>query len=99
MAKRLFDIIFSILGILLLSPFLIIISILVLLTSAGGIFYRQARVGKNGKEFKLYKFRTMRTGADKSGSLTVGMRDSRITALGFYLRKYKLDELPSYSIS
>lgn len=94
MAKRLFDIIFSILGILLLSPFLIIISILVLLTSAGGIFYRQARVGKNGKEFKLYKFRTMRTGADKSGSLTVGMRDSRITALGFYLRKYKLDELP-----
>jgi lipopolysaccharide/colanic/teichoic acid biosynthesis glycosyltransferase len=94
MVKRLFDIIFSIVGIIILSPFLILISIIVLMTSPGGAFYRQVRVGKNGKEFKLLKFRTMRKGADKSGSLTVGMRDSRITSIGFYLRKYKLDELP-----
>jgi lipopolysaccharide/colanic/teichoic acid biosynthesis glycosyltransferase len=94
MVKRLFDIIFSVLGIIILSPFLVIISIIILLTSAGGAFYRQIRVGKNGKEFKLLKFRTMRVGADKSSALTVGMRDSRITNIGFYLRKYKLDELP-----
>lgn len=94
MAKRLFDIIFSILGILVLSPFLLIISFIVLFTSAGGVFYRQVRVGKNGKEFKLFKFRTMRKNADKSGQLTVGMHDNRITSAGFYLRKYKLDELP-----
>ncbi len=94
MIKRLFDIIFSILGILILSPFLILISILVLVTSAGGAFYKQVRVGKNGKEFKLFKFRTMRTGADKAGALTIGMRDSRITSIGYYLRRYKLDELP-----
>jgi len=94
MAKRLFDITFSILGIVILSPFLIIISFIILLTSAGGAFYKQIRVGKNGKEFKLFKFRTMRVGADKSGALTVGMRDSRITSIGYYLRKYKLDELP-----
>jgi lipopolysaccharide/colanic/teichoic acid biosynthesis glycosyltransferase len=94
MAKRLFDIIFSILGIVILSPFLIIISISILLTSTGGALYRQIRVGKNEKEFKLFKFRTMRKGADKSGQLTVGMRDSRITAIGLFLRKYKLDELP-----
>lgn len=94
MAKRLFDIIFSILGILVLSPFLLIISFIVLFTSSGGVFYRQVRVGKNGKEFKLFKFRTMRKNADKSGQLTVGMHDNRITSAGFYLRKYKLDELP-----
>ena len=94
MTKRLFDIVFSVIGILILSPFLVIISITIILTSAGGAFYRQIRVGKNGKEFKLFKFRTMRVGADKSGSLTVGMRDSRITVIGFHLRKYKLDELP-----
>jgi len=94
MAKRLFDIVFSLLGIVILSPLLFIITFIILFTSAGGAFYNQVRVGKNGKEFRLFKFRTMRPGADKSGALTVGMKDSRITALGFYLRKYKLDELP-----
>lgn len=94
MTKRLFDIILSLFGIVILSPFLLIISVIILFTSAGGIFYRQIRVGKNGKEFLLFKFRSMRKGADKSGALTVGMRDSRITPIGFYLRKYKLDELP-----
>lgn len=94
MIKRLFDIVFSISGILILSPFFILISILVMVTSAGGAFYRQVRVGKNGKEFKLFKFRTMRMGSDKASALTIGMRDSRITRIGYYLRKYKLDELP-----
>ena len=94
MVKRLFDISFSILGIVILSPFFVAISIIISLTSAGGAFYRQIRVGRNGKEFKLLKFRTMRVGADKSGSLTVGMRDNRITGIGYYLRKYKMDELP-----
>lgn len=94
MAKRLFDIGFSLLGIIVLSPFLIAISLIILATSKGGAFYRQVRVGKNGKEFKLIKFRTMRKDADKSGQLTVGMRDRRITAIGYYLRKYKLDEFP-----
>ncbi len=94
MAKRIFDIIFSILGIIILSPFFAIISIIILLTSAGGAFYRQIRVGKNSKEFKLLKFRTMKVGSDKDLRITVGNRDSRITGIGFYLRKYKLDELP-----
>jgi lipopolysaccharide/colanic/teichoic acid biosynthesis glycosyltransferase len=94
MVKRLFDIIFSILGIIILSPFLIIISVIILLTSKGGAFYRQIRIGKDGKPFKLFKFRTMRVGSDKNIRITIGERDSRITAIGFYLRKYKLDELP-----
>jgi lipopolysaccharide/colanic/teichoic acid biosynthesis glycosyltransferase len=92
--KRFFDIICSLLGIIILSPFLILISLLVLFGSTGGIFYIQTRVGKNGKDFFLFKFRTMHTGSDKKGLLTVGARDSRITRTGFFLRKYKLDELP-----
>lgn len=62
--------------------------------SKGGIFYKQVRVGKDGKDFYLYKFRSMRTGADKKGFLTVGGRDARITSSGYYIRKYKIDELP-----
>jgi lipopolysaccharide/colanic/teichoic acid biosynthesis glycosyltransferase len=62
--------------------------------SRGGIFYFQTRVGKNNKDFKLFKFRTMRTGSDKKGLLTVGAKDNRITKIGYYLRKYKMDELP-----
>jgi len=64
------------------------------LGSKGGVFYIQQRVGKNGRDFSLYKFRTMHTGADKKGLLTVGARDSRITGIGYFLRKNKLDELP-----
>lgn len=94
MLKRLFDIIFSLTGLLLLSPFLFIIALLVSLTSRGGIFYFQKRVGLNNRDFKLFKFRTMRTGSDKTGLLTIGGRDPRITGIGYYLRKYKLDELP-----
>jgi len=94
MIKRLFDIIASLFGIIILSPFLLIIAILVALDSKGGAFYRQVRVGKNGKQFKLFKFRTMHTDSDKKGLLTVGMRDSRVTRIGYSLRKYKFDELP-----
>jgi lipopolysaccharide/colanic/teichoic acid biosynthesis glycosyltransferase len=94
MIKRLFDIIVSLIGIIILSPFLILIALLVVLDSRGGIFYKQVRVGRNMKEFKLFKFRTMFSDSDKKGLLTVGMRDNRITRMGYYLRKYKLDELP-----
>lgn len=94
MVKRLFDIIASLIGIIILSPFFILISILVVVDSRGGIFYKQVRVGKGLREFKLLKFRTMYSNSDKKGLLTVGMKDSRITRMGYYLRKYKLDELP-----
>jgi lipopolysaccharide/colanic/teichoic acid biosynthesis glycosyltransferase len=92
--KRAFDLIASIIGIILLIPLFVVIWILVISESTGGGFYRQQRVGKNGKDFGLLKFRTMHTGSDKKGLLTVGGRDPRVTRVGFYLRKYKLDELP-----
>jgi lipopolysaccharide/colanic/teichoic acid biosynthesis glycosyltransferase len=94
MLKRSFDIIASLIGLILLAPVIIIISFLIVIDSRGGIFYKQVRVGKNNIDFKLYKFRTMRSGSDKKGLITVGARDSRITSMGYYLRKYKLDELP-----
>jgi lipopolysaccharide/colanic/teichoic acid biosynthesis glycosyltransferase len=93
-AKRLFDILFSIIGLLILAPFFIIISLIIMLESRGGIFYLQSRVGLKNIDFKLYKFRTMYIDSDKKGLITIGMRDSRITQVGFYLRKYKIDELP-----
>lgn len=94
MLKRLFDILVSLFGLVVLSPFLIIISLIIGLSSKGGIFYLQERVGLRGKSFRLFKFRTMRTGSDKKGLLTVGGRDPRVTGVGYYLRKYKVDELP-----
>jgi len=92
--KRTFDIIFSFLGLLFLSPFILIISLIVLAGSKGPAFFIQSRVGRNNKDFGLYKFRTMKTDSDRSGLLTVGNRDPRITNAGYYLRKYKLDEIP-----
>ena len=92
--KRLFDIFSSLIGLLLLSPFLLIIALCVGLSSPGGVFYRQVRVGRYGKDFRLWKFRTMRPDSDKKGLLTVGGRDPRVTRVGYFLRKYKLDELP-----
>lgn len=92
--KRLFDITASFFGILILSPLFILISLWVGLSSKGGIFYTQTRVGKNNKDFKLYKFRSMRVNSDKQGLLTVGSKDSRITTAGYFIRKYKIDELP-----
>lgn len=91
---RFLDILFSIIGLLILSPLFLLIYILIRLESIGGGFYSQVRVGKDGKDFKLYKFRSMRIGADKKGLITVGGRDSRITRVGYFIRKYKLDELP-----
>lgn len=91
---RLFDILFAGIGLTVLSPLLAVLYLLVCIESPGGGFYRQKRVGKNGKDFWLYKFRSMRKGADKKGLITVGGHDSRITHTGYFIRKYKLDELP-----
>jgi len=94
MLKRTFDIIFSFLGLVILSPFLIILSFMIIIDSKGGIFFLQKRVGKNNKDFFLFKFRTMHKYAEKRGLLTIGENDERITRFGFFLRKYKIDELP-----
>ena len=91
---RFFDIIFSIMGLVILSPLFIVLYLLIRIESKGGGFYSQERIGKNGKPFKLYKFRSMRIGSDKKGLITIGEKDNRITKTGFILRKYKLDELP-----
>ena len=91
---RFFDIIFSIIGLVILSPIFIVLYLLIRIESKGGGFYSQERIDKNGKPFKLYKFRSMRIGSDKKGLITIGEKDNRITKTGFILRKYKLDELP-----
>ena len=92
--KRFCDIVFSIFVLMILLPFFIIIAVIIVMESRGGFIYMQKRVGKGNRDFNLYKFRTMKVGSDKNGLLTVGMRDSRITRLGYVLRKYKLDEFP-----
>ncbi len=94
--KRLFDICVSFIVLMLFLPFGILISIAIVSESRGGVFYRQQRVGKNGLPFRLWKFRTMRVNADKLGKLTVGMRDPRITRVGYFIRKSKLDEFPQF---
>lgn len=94
MLKRSFDVLCSGFGLLVISPIFLLVSALIVLTSKGGIFYKQKRIGLHGKEFYILKFRTMKTGADKLGLLTVGDKDPRVTWIGFYLRKSKLDELP-----
>ncbi len=94
MIKRGIDILFSLIGLICLFPFFIFISFFIFITSKGGVFFVQLRVGKNNKDFKLYKFRTMFLNSDSKGLLTVGNNDKRITKLGYYLRKNKLDELP-----
>ena len=92
--KRLFDMIASGFGLLVLSPLFLILAIWVKLDSPGPVFYRQIRVGRNNKDFKLFKFRSMRVGSDKKGLITVGGHDPRVTRSGYYIRKYKLDEFP-----
>jgi len=91
---RIFDVCFSVTGLLLLSPLALLIAIIVSADSRGPVFYRQQRVGRHGRDFILYKFRTMRPDADRSGLLTVGAADARITRSGGLLRRSKLDELP-----
>ena len=92
--KRIFDVTASGLGLLLLSPLFLIVAIWIRLDSPGPVFYRQTRVGRYNKDFRLLKFRSMRVGSDKKGLITVGGRDPRVTRSGYYIRKYKLDELP-----
>lgn len=92
--KRTFDVIASGLGLLLLSPLFLIIAIWVKADSPGPVFYRQTRVGRGNRDFRLFKFRSMRVGSDKKGLITVGGHDPRVTCSGYYIRKYKLDELP-----
>ena len=91
---RLFDILFSVLGLILLSPIFIVLYIIIRTGSKGGAFYVQERIGKDGRLFMLYKFRTMHVGADSEGLLTIGKDDNRITRVGYFLRKTKIDELP-----
>lgn len=91
---RFFDLLISLVGLILLAPFFVVIGLIIVAGSPGGVFYRQTRVGKDNRDFGLIKFRTMRPGSDKSGGLTIGARDPRITGVGHFLRKYKLDELP-----
>ena len=92
--KRLFDIIASGCGLLVLSPVFFVMAIWIKLDSDGPVFYRQVRVGRNNKNFKIFKFRSMRVGADKGSLVTIGGRDPRITRSGYFIRKYKLDEFP-----
>ena len=92
--KRIFDVTASGLGLLLLSPLFLIVAIWIRLDSPGPVFYRQTRVGRYNKDFRLLKFRSMRIGSDKKGLITVGGRDPRVTRSGYWIRKYKLDELP-----
>lgn len=92
--KRLFDIVASGCGLLVLSPLFIVLAIWIKLDSKGPVFYKQSRVGQYNKDFMLYKFRSMRVGSDKKGLITVGNKDPRITRSGYFIRKYKLDEFP-----
>jgi len=94
MLKRLFDILASLIGLILLLPLLILIAISIVLSSRGGIIFAHERVGKHGNDFKVYKFRTMRTITGFDSQLTLGNADPRITGIGKFLRKLKLDELP-----
>ena len=92
--KRLFDILASVIGLIIISPVFLVLGIWIKLDSKGPVFYKQVRVGRGNRDFFLYKFRSMRVGADKAGLITVGGRDPRVTRSGYYIRKYKLDEFP-----
>ena len=92
--KRFLDVILSVLVLVILSPLFIIIAIIITCESRGGVIYAQTRVGRYNKDFKLLKFRTMYTGSDQKGLITVGEHDARITRFGYFLRKSKMDEFP-----
>ena len=92
--KRLFDIVASGLGLLILCPIFIIVAIWIKLDSKGPVFYRQVRVGRYNKDFRIFKFRSMRIGSDKGSLVTIGGRDPRVTRSGYFIRKFKIDELP-----
>ncbi|MBO4481331.1 MAG: sugar transferase [Bacteroidales bacterium] len=92
--KRFLDVLLSVLVLIILSPLFVIIAIIIACESRGGVIYAQTRVGRYNKDFKLLKFRTMYTGSDQKGLITVGEHDARITPFGYFLRKSKLDEFP-----
>ena len=92
--KRLFDIVASGFGLLVLSPLFILVAVWIKLDSDGPVFYRQVRVGRYNKDFRIFKFRSMRVGSDKGSLVTIGGRDPRVTRSGYFIRKYKIDELP-----
>lgn len=92
--KRFLDVILSVLVLIILSPLFIIIAIIITCESRGGVIYSQTRIGRYNKDFKLLKFRTMYTGSDQKGLITVGEHDARITPFGYFLRKSKMDEFP-----
>lgn len=94
MLKRTFDVIASGLGLICLSPLFVFLAVWIKTDSKGPVFYRQTRVGKDNKNFRIYKFRSMRPDSDKMGLITVGGHDPRVTRSGYYIRKYKLDEFP-----
>lgn len=92
--KRIFDIVMSGLGLICLSPLFLVLAVWIKSDSPGPVFYRQVRVGRGNKDFRLFKFRSMRPDSDKLGLITVGGHDPRVTRSGYYIRKYKLDEFP-----
>lgn len=92
--KRLFDIVASTLGLIVLSPLFLVLAVWIKVDSKGPVFYRQTRVGWHNKDFRIFKFRSMRVGSDRGSLVTIGGRDPRITKSGYYIRKYKLDEFP-----
>lgn len=92
--KRLFDIFASGLGLICLSPLFSVLAVWIKCDSKGPVFYRQVRVGKDNRDFRIFKFRSMRPDSDKGRLITVGGHDPRVTRSGYYIRKYKLDELP-----
>ena len=92
--KRLFDIVLSLILLVILAIPMLVIALLIVIDSRGGVFYRQIRVTTYGRKFRIHKFRTMVANADKIGSLVTVGQDNRITKIGLFLRKYRLDELP-----
>lgn len=93
---RFFDVLFAFLGLVILFPIFLIIALCIKIGSKGPVFFRQTRVGLHGKDFRLYKFRSMYINAEARGQLTVGGKDNRINPVGYFLRKYKIDELPQF---
>ncbi|WP_341214658.1 sugar transferase [uncultured Wocania sp.] len=94
MIKRIFDLVFSCIGLLLLFPILVLIAVLIKFDSKGPILFIQNRVGKNNVDFNIFKFRTMHVKSENKGLLTLGNNDSRVTKIGYFLRRYKIDEFP-----
>ena len=92
--KRLFDVISSLVVLCLGLPFFTLIAIAIAIDSRGGVFFKQQRIGRYKRVFIMYKFRTMKIDAEKSSQLTIGGKDNRITRIGYFLRKYKIDEFP-----